>query len=34
MEDIKLFWKELPKKWKILGGAAVVIVIMLIVGVI
>lgn len=34
MSDIKLFWSNLKTKWKILGVAVVVIIVMLITGVI
>lgn len=34
MSDIKLFWSNLKTKWKILGVAVVVIIVMLVTGVI
>ena len=34
MSDIKLFWSNLKMKWKILGVAVVVIILMLITGII
>jgi|MDTC01.3.fsa_nt_gb hypothetical protein len=32
MSDIKLFWSNLKMKWKILGVAVVVIIVMLVTG--